>query len=89
MKRALPTTVRRELEGRSFAAMLDYVLWERRMEQHDFAAASGVKPSSVSRWRNGKGEPDLDALLRACAVLPELQVWIDVQIELKRAEPGA
>jgi transcriptional regulator with XRE-family HTH domain len=66
----------------TFAELLDYALWHRRMEQDAFAKAAGVIPSSVSRWRNGKGEPDLQAFIRACRVLPELRAWISVQIKL-------
>jgi transcriptional regulator with XRE-family HTH domain len=73
-----------EWAAQPFGKMLDHALWERRMEGAAFAEAAGVKPSSVSRWRNGKGEPDLDGLLRACAVLPELQSWFNVQIHTQR-----
>lgn len=73
-----------EWAAQPFGKMLGNALWERRMQQTEFADLAGVKTSSVSRWINGKGEPDLDGMLRACAVLPELQSWFNVQIHARR-----
>jgi len=69
------------MKGQPFSAVLDHALWRRRMDQRAFAATAGLLPSSVSRWRSGKSEPDLQSFIKACRVLPELRTWMTAQIK--------
>lgn len=52
-----------------FAEWLDRTLAERVIAGGEVARAIGVNDSAVSRWRNGKGSPGLDSVMKLAGFL--------------------
>lgn len=52
-----------------FARWLDGTLTERGIAGGEIAKAIDVNDSAVSRWRNGKGSPGLDSIMKLAKTL--------------------
>lgn len=52
-----------------FAEWLDRIMTERAISGGMIAKEVGVNDSAVSRWRNGKGSPGLDSIMKLAATL--------------------
>lgn len=65
-----------DLESLTFSQMFDASLTRRKMRHIDLAREARIVDSSVSQWRKGKFDPDLQAFIRCCRALPELRDWL-------------
>ena len=63
-----------------FESALDEALWKRKKTNAWLVNATGLLPSTLSRYRRGQGRPMLDDFILLGTALPELQKWFNESV---------